>query len=64
LIILRRGESARASDHLLHIRSHSLLRLGLLGSLESDNEGDGELELLGGFDDTLGDDVASHDTAD
>jgi hypothetical protein len=43
---------------------YSLLRLSFLGSLQTNNEGDLKLQLLGGLDDTLGNDVASHDTTD
>jgi hypothetical protein len=32
--------------------------------LQSDDQGDSQLELLGCLDDSLGDDVASHDTTD
>ena len=40
------------------------LGLGLLGALETDDQGHLEVELLGGLDDALGDDVAAHDAAD
>ena len=44
--------------------AEDLLGLLLLGALETDNKGNLELELLGRLDDTLGDDVAAHDTTE
>ena len=43
---------------------HSRLGLGLLGTLQSDDQGDGQLKLLGRLDDSFGNDVASHDSTD
>lgn len=40
----------------------ALLGLGLLRTLQTNDERDLELELLGGFDDTLCDVIAAHDT--
>ncbi len=40
---------------------NSLLRLVLLGTLQPDDKRDRELELLGGLDDTLGDDLGVED---
>jgi hypothetical protein len=43
-------------------RNDLLLSLLLLGTLETNNERYGHVEVLGGLDDTLGDVVAAHDT--
>ena len=41
-----------------------LLRLGLLGALQPDDEGDSEGKLLRSIDDTLCDVIATHDTTE
>lgn len=49
---------------MIRLKAKENLQLGLslLGTLQSDNQRDLELKLLGSLDDTLGNDVASHDT--
>lgn len=43
-------------------KKHVLFGLGLLGTFQPDDQGDFKIEFLGGFDHTLGDVVATHDT--
>jgi hypothetical protein len=45
-------------------RVHILLGLSLLGALKTDDKGNGQVKLLSGLDDTLGDVVTAHDTWD
>jgi hypothetical protein len=61
LIILRDDSQSQA---FVGKGSDLLLRLGFLGTLETDDKRDGHLELLSRLDDTLCDVVTAHDTTE
>ena len=75
-VIERNNLEARCADHPADGRTVSwglggykwtvylLLRLGLLGALQPDDEGDSEGKLLRSIDDTLSDVIATHDTTE